>query len=153
MKFIKNYLGAAFLLFFLLFWSTLTLIFDCQTLRGMTEQLRTLSFQEAQGQLLQSSVETHEDSDGGDMYRLQVQYRYQVGGMEYTSHTYRFGNLSSNDKFAHQRSEELASKTNVTVYYNPAIPQQAVLVRGIEGLDLFCLLFMTPFNMVMLAGW
>jgi hypothetical protein len=41
----------------------------------------------------------------------------------------------------------------VTVYYHPRDPGDSVLTTGIEGMDLFMALFLTPFNLVMLALW
>ena len=143
MNFFASRAVAAFLLFFILFWSSLTLAFDYQLFSGVLDQLRTLSFQSTQGEILQSSVKTHKNSDG-DTYSLIVSYRYQVNSTEYTSDKYRFVN---------KLSRQFNSRPSVTVYFNPAIPSEAVLMQGIEGGDLFTVLFITPFNMVMLGGW
>src|SRR5207302_2842665 len=40
-----------------------------------------------------------------------------------------------------------------TVFYDPANPPDAVLQTGLNGQSLFMLLFLTPFNLVMLAIW
>jgi Protein of unknown function (DUF3592) len=152
MNFFASRAIAAFLLFFILFWSSLTLAFDYQLFGGMLAQLRTLSFQSTQGEILQSSVKTHKNSDG-DTYSLIVSYRYQVNRTEYTSDKYRFGTMSTNYHAANKLSKRFNSHPSVTVYFNPAIPSEAVLMQGIEGVDLFTILFITPFNMVMLGGW
>ncbi len=143
----------AFLIFFILFWSCITLVFGYQILMSGARQLATMSFQETQGRIVQSSVKTRKDSDGANMYSLEVSYRYEVRGKEYFSNIYRVRPMSSNDNFAHQMSEQLREGTYVPVYYNPSRPSEATLVRGIEGVDLFTILFITPFNMVMLGGW
>ena len=142
----------AFLLFFILFWSSVTLAFDYQLFGAVISQLRTLSFESTEGKILQSSVKTHKNSDG-DTYSLNVSYRYQVNDTEYTSDKYRFGSMSANYRFVSKLSKRFNSHPSVTVYFNPAIPSEAVLMQGIEGVDLFTILFITPFNMVMLAGW
>jgi hypothetical protein len=41
----------------------------------------------------------------------------------------------------------------VPVYFNPQRPDEAVLIRGLEGSDLFLALFLTPFTVIMLALW
>jgi Protein of unknown function (DUF3592) len=143
----------AFLIFFILFWSAITLVFDRQILQSGFQQLGTTSFQETQGRIVNSSVKTHEDHEGADTYSLEVSYRYEVRGKEYFSNRYRYKAMSTNDGFAHRMSEELYEGVSIPVYFNPARPSEAVLVRGMEGIDLFTILFITPFNMVMLGGW
>jgi hypothetical protein len=143
----------AFLWFFILFWSSITLLLDRQMFLGMFQQLATLSYHETQGQVLQSDVKTHDTDEGSNTFSLEVSFHYQVSGKEYVSNRYRFGSLSASDSFAHQMSEQLSEQPAVPVYFNPAKPSEAVLVKGLEGIDLFCILFLTPFNMVMLVGW
>ena len=41
----------------------------------------------------------------------------------------------------------------VQVFYNPENPRDSLLFPGIEGSDLLLVLFLTPFNAVMLAFW
>ena len=40
----------------------------------------------------------------------------------------------------------------IDVYFNPGDPGESVLVRGLEGSDLFIWMFLTPFNLVLAAG-
>jgi hypothetical protein len=41
----------------------------------------------------------------------------------------------------------------VPVFYDPQAPATAVLERGLNGTELFLAMFLTPFNMIMLALW
>ena len=144
--------GAYFGGFFILFWTTITLSFDFFIGAGIYNQTRAKQFETAQGKVLISKVESHSDSDG-TTYKPIVHYEYEVDGKRIKNDVIRFQMTSSNDPYAREFVKSHPVGKQIDVYYNPERAEESVLVRGVEGADLFILMFMTPFNLVMLTGW
>lgn len=134
------------------FWTAIVGLFDVVIGHGIYNQLRTTQFVTAPGEILSSEVESDTDSDG-TTYRPKVTYEYEVNNEILRGNTIRYGEASSSDSYAHEFVADRPVGEIVDVYFNPSNPSDAVLVTGIEGSDLFMLMFMTPFNMVMLGGW
>jgi hypothetical protein len=147
-----KWIGGCFAVFWVSFWSLLTLIFDGFLLWGAYCQLVATGYPSVTGEIIQSVVHTESGSDG-DSYRPQISYTYTVDRVRYTGDTYRYGKMSSNDGNAARIVSAHPVGKSVAVYYNPSSPGDAVLRTGIEGTDLFLALFLTPFNVVMLFGW
>ena len=146
------------LLVFALFWSTLTLLFDGFMFVPMARQVIALNYATTPGTIVSSKVATA-DSDDGTVYGVKIEYTYSVDGQTYNGTRYRFGDQwkSSDHQWAYLAVAKFPAGAKVPVYYSPRHHQEAVLVTGLEGADLFLLAFMTPFNVVMLflahAGW
>jgi hypothetical protein len=143
--------------FFGLFWSTITLLFDAFNIIPMVRQVNAIRFPSAEGVMISSEVTRHSDSDGST-HGVAMGYSYTVAGREYEGHLYRYDKSASSDSAWAQRAvSERPPGRKVPVFYNPHNPEDAVLVPGILGSDLFMLAFMTPFNAVMLGfvwvGW
>lgn len=92
-----------------------------------------------QGQVIATKVveNTDTDSDGytSVTYTPMVTYRYQVAGQEYTSGKVAFGfrkGYSSRAK-ARQALANYSGDAQVTVYYDPSDPVEAVLERKVGG--------------------
>jgi hypothetical protein len=142
-----------FLLFFALFWSAIVGVFDVTVGRDVINAVRSTSFQATTGSVLSSKVTEH-SGDEGSTYSADIRYRYNALGYEWTGGTYRFGAYSNAGRrwardvvAAHRVGEP------VTVYYDASDPSLSVLKPGLDGSSLFMLLFLTPFNVVMLGLW
>jgi hypothetical protein len=91
------------------------------------------------GQITESRVahSTHTDSEGdsNDSYTPYVTYTYQVAGQEYTGRDIAFGFKQGYNNAS--KAEAVVGKyplgAQVSVYYDPADPQKAVLERQAGG--------------------
>ncbi len=144
--------GVLFAVVFVGFWSAVTLAFDGILFYAALRQLVATGYPSVIGVVSHSEVKEHSDSDGST-YRPEIKYIYRVGEQEYTGDRYRYGQMASGDRHAHRVVAAHPVGRELAVHYNPADPADAVLLTGLEGSDLFLAVFMTPFNMIMLAGW
>ncbi|HZH14394.1 MAG TPA: DUF3592 domain-containing protein [Archangium sp.] len=138
---------------FLIGWSAFTLTFDGKILKGLVRQSLAASYPHVPGTITHSQVVERRGGDGSS-YGFEVRYVYEAAGRQYEGTHYRYGDLTS----SHQRSMDgLARRfpagATVPVFHPPEAPADAVLVPGVQGHDLFMLLFLTPFNLMMLVGW
>ncbi len=96
------------------------------------KSLQALGWDESSCQILASSVATHSGEDG-PTYSVEVTYRYEVDGVEYTSDRYRFmGGSSSGYKGKRKVVDRLAPGTTTTCWVNPKDPGDAVIKRGLS---------------------
>ena len=147
--------GGGFGILWLLFWSSITLVFDGLWLWMIAVRVMTWSYASAEGTILESRVEHSRDSDGDTVYDAKIAYRYAVRGT-----TYR-GEFTGNMSFrmnggwgeAKWNVARYPPGKTVPVYYAADRPEISVLDRQLRGRDFFLPLFMTPFNIIMAAGW
>jgi hypothetical protein len=137
---------------FVFFWSVCTLFFDFWVGRDIVMQLPTYRYAATNGTITKSEVTEHAGARGGTTFAFHVKYDYLVGDDQYSGEWYRYEiSVTRND------AKELARRIKVgsrhAVYYDPGDPSQAVLLRGLEGRDFFLVMFLTPFNQVMIVGW
>jgi len=91
------------------------------------------------GQVSEARVSHHTstdaDGDTQDSYSPEVRYHYQTGGQEYDGSKIGFGfQQSFNSRSqAEQALTRFPEGSQVTVYYNPANPAEAVLERKAGG--------------------
>ena len=137
---------------FVTFWSAITLVFDGFIGYGMYNQSRAMNFESTTGTVLSSEVETHSDSDG-TTYKPVIEYKYEVAGQSYQADRIRFSMMSSGGSYANEMVAKYAKGKQIEVFFNPQVPGESVLIRGVQGSDLFLLFFMTPFNLIMVTGW
>jgi hypothetical protein len=102
--------------------------------------------------VLDSRVETHSDSESTS-YTSKVRYAYVVNGRRYESGCMRFGMTSGGRKASESFVRQHPPGSQMTVYYDPARPSQALLEPGVSGIDLFSILFLTPFLVIMAGSW
>ncbi|MDZ4779866.1 MAG: DUF3592 domain-containing protein [Planctomycetia bacterium] len=137
---------------FILFWSGLTLLADGAMLASAAWQIWSYTYAATDGIILKNEVVT--DSSGEDTtYDLDLSYEYRVAGQKFTGTKYRHSTMKTQGNWCRAIVERFPADSRRTVYYDPEQPERAVLLRGIEGLDLYIVLFLTPFNLVMLTGW
>ncbi len=142
-----------FLLFFAIVWSGFTVAFLAMDVRNGLRQWRTYGWQEARGRIVAIETKVYSDSDG-DTYGVDVKYRYTLAGKVLQGTRVKFGEGSSSDNWAARFVAAHPKGSTVTVYYDPASPGgEAVLMRGLDGQELFSLMFMMPFVCVAVFLW
>jgi hypothetical protein len=137
---------------FVFFWSFLTLIFDAVISVGAVLGLLALTFQPAPGTITRSDILVKHDSDG-DTAQPIVEYDYAVAGVPYHGERHSFTTFSGPVPMARMIADQYRAGDPVTVYYWQAAPAWCVLYRGLTPLDQALLLFIAPFNVVMIGGW
>lgn len=103
----------------------------------------TRSYSEATGRIVERSLKEATLTSGGNKtgprYERNVKYVYTVNGTEYSGIRISLTAVS----YSKPRAEEAlrALPEQVTVFYNPQNPQDALLERGGLALPIFVLLF------------
>ncbi len=142
------------LTFFGLFWSAITLAFDSFLGYSLINQLRAQTFAHTTGYITHSEVTTDNSGDDSPTHGVNIRYHYEVNNRSFEGDRFRYGAGSSSDSgWAERAVNQNREGAEVTVYYNPGNPSESVLSPGIDGSNLMMLLFMTPFNAVMLGFW
>ncbi len=101
--------------------------------RNWTRGNATRAWPQTQGRILRSFVlvERSSGSEGGTSYTPQVEYEYAVGGASYRCNRLRYGQTGSwGRKQAERTIAPFAVGSHTAVFFNPADPKQAVLLRG-----------------------
>jgi hypothetical protein len=143
----------AMFLLFILAWSAFTLSADGLILRDIARQSLTAFYSRAPGTITHSQV-TEQRGRKGPLYGFEVRYSYEVDGRKYEGKRYRSIDWRSSDREpAEDAVRRFPLGATVSVFHHPEAPADALLVTGVQGQDLFLLLFMNPFNLAMLAGW
>ncbi len=141
------------MIFFGLIWSAMTLLFDGFVVVPTVRQMAAMRYPTTEGTVLAAEVTQH-DGEDGYTYGVAMTYSYRVNGREYEGRRYRYQSGSSSDcGWAHAAVARHPAGSKTAVYYNPLHPEDAVLSPGVNGGDLFLVLFMTPFNAVMVGFW
>lgn len=143
-----------FLYFFGLIWLVVTLGVDGLFGYGVYRQTGAASYPAVPGVVTHSEViddySGGGEVDAGPTYRVDVKYDYEVGKTKYTGDKVRYGVGYGDEKLVRQFVKQHPRGTQVTVYYNPDEPGDAVLETGVQHLDYFLALFIAPFNFGML---
>lgn len=150
-------LGGCGLVIFGVFWSGITLVFDGLISYQCSRGIKSYQYVETTGKVTSSRVEETRDHKRKRSFRPQVEYDYLVDGKTLHGKVRTFGEATISGTGARHSAEGVLKRypvgQEVPVFYNPDDPQQAVLERGIGGNELLLVLFMTPFNGVMLGIW
>ncbi|MHB9082115.1 MAG: DUF3592 domain-containing protein [Pirellulaceae bacterium] len=144
--------GVGCVLFIAVFWSGFTLAFDFFIARAIFQQIQALTYSTATGTITSSEVEANDDGEG-TTYRPIIKYTYVVDDKRYEGDRYRYGQVGTGDRSAHRIVASYPVGMQVEVYHVPSDPVDAVLRVGLEGVDYFGLMFMLPFNLIMLMLW
>ena len=146
-------MSGVFLTIFTLFWTGMVLVFDGFMGHGIYKQYESTHYASVTGIIQRSEVTSHRGSKGGTSYSAEVEYKYEVAGQKFFGRKIRFGMSSSSYASASVIVGEHPIGSAATVYYNPGNPQECLLAPCVKGSDFMLLLFLTPFNMVMLGLW
>jgi hypothetical protein len=132
--------------------SGMILSFDGMCGHGIFKQVESAHYLPASGTVTYSGVVTHHGSKGGVSYSADIRYRYVVNGQAFGGARLRYdGSFSQGYAAAQGLVDAHPVNSAITVYYNPASPEDCVLFTGITGGTLVMPLFLTPFNMIMLG--
>lgn len=143
----------AFLTIFALIWSTFVLGFDGLMARNMFKQFESRRYAVTTGKVTHSEVKSSRGSKGGTSYTAVIKYSYEVDGKGFTGTRFRYNQNSSDATYANDLVDARPAGAMVQVFYHPDNPQDSLLLPGINGSDFMMVLFLTPFNAVMLGFW
>jgi hypothetical protein len=147
-------IGRGFLIFFCFFWTAIVCMIDYAVGFGVINGLRAEGFASTTGAITHSEVTVH-SGRRSKSYGVDIRYSYNVNDQAFEGGTYRYSNTSSSSDrdWAHETVRAHPVGAPITVHYDAGNPRDSVLMPGIEGADLFVLMFLTPFNVAMLAMW
>ena len=87
-----------------------------------------------EGRITRSLVDHSTDAEGGDSYSPEVTFVYVADGRSYEGRTIKFGeNSYSSERKAQEILSHYPMGQTVTVFYDPAHPDKAVLEPGVSG--------------------
>jgi hypothetical protein len=135
-------------------WTVATIGFDVALVRGVVQEVRAADWPTTPGRVISAEIKVEHDSESGSSYTPQIRYLYTVNGTDYGGDRIRFGFNNAGKSHARQVVEGHQPGSGVVVHYDPNSPGRAVLETGIlTGNDLFGVIFLVPFKVVMLASW
>jgi len=108
---------------------------------GLVQQRQALALQTwtpVTGSVLASELHSRTEWKDGlqrTLYMPNITYTYTVGGRAYTSNRYSLGAETewSKPQFVESQLKKHPAGSQVTVYYNPTAPAEAVLARRLSG--------------------
>lgn len=141
------------LLIFAVVWSLLTLAFDRLIGYSVYRQIRAESHPSVPGVITRCEVVSESSGDNAT-YDVGVGYEYKVGAKEYKCDMYRWGSYITSDPTPVQTFvTQHPPGTKVSVYYDLDEPGDAVLQPGVQNMNFFFVLLLTPFNVAMAGVW
>ncbi len=147
-------MGRVIFVVFLIGWSTATIALDRHFGSAIVRQVQASGFPTVAADILESRIEQTGSGKKGASYKPVIRYRYTHAGQTHESDQWRYLSVPTNMK---RDSTRVVARfplgSRATAYVNPRDPTDAVLAPGIQGLDAFMILFMVPFNTVMIGGW
>ncbi len=144
---------SGFLVLFTLFWSAGVLFFDGFMAKSFFKQYESGHYPAVTGTVTHSEVKSHRGSKGGTTYQAVIHYRFEVDGQTFTGARLRYNPASSDSASARSLVDDHPAGAAVRIFYDPKNPQDSLLFPGITGADYLMVLFLTPFNAVMLGFW
>lgn len=130
-------------------WSAGTIAMDVLFVRITTQQYHARDYLPTQGLVLKCD-QVEKSSGDGTSYDVDIEYVYSVADQEFQGTRIRYYKLWGKSWV----SEFVAAhppQTRITVYYHPADPADAVLIRDLDGGPLWMAMFAVPFNVAMLG--
>lgn len=98
------------------------------------------------GTIITSEVEYHHSNEGSGTYHARVMYDYEVQGVLYSGDQVAYGDYgSSSPSHARQIVNRYPKAQQVTVFYDPYTPKEAVLEPGLKGQAFFLPIFGSVF--------
>jgi hypothetical protein len=149
----KSIACGCFLAVFGLAWTAGVGFFDVVEFDGICHQLLALRYNTAPGRIILSELKESRADRGRKVYSPNIHYTYEVDGTPYQGDRYRYGQMATGDKSYEKIIAEFPVGAAVTIYYRSSDPKDSLLQPGVMGSDLFILLFLLPFNVVLLGIW
>jgi hypothetical protein len=131
---------------FLFVWCAGVFYIDAMFFWNILRQAQTLGYAETTGTITSSQIQ------GKKSRYLSVTYTYTVGGQVLKGSRFRTNVVGTNTGAAERHAAAYPVGREVPVYYDPADPTEAILVKGPTGVDLFIIWFLLPFNVVAFGG-
>ena len=141
-----------FLLLFIMAWSSGVLIADADFGNGVYRAIQSLDFVPVEGKVLRCEMKKT-PSDEGYSWAVDIDYTYLVDNQRFIGNRLRVGPTLPSRHGVEEFVEEHPVDSAITVYYDPANPENAVLTQGLHNSGVFLFLFLWPFNLVMLLLW
>ena len=149
----ERLIGSGFAAFWLLWWSLFTLLFDSMIVFHTLKTWQARSYPSVSGEIIHSDVRRDAGNEGNS-FRADVRFRYTVNGAEFTGQRLHFfGFHENNPVLIKGVIEHFPIGKQVEIFYNSDDPSDSALSRTLDGLPLFMLLLLTPFNLIMVGGW
>lgn len=111
------------------------------SMANAVKAFQTNNWPQTQGIVLSSGIEKQSSSKGPGKYIPVIRYSYAVGLNNYISKRYSPSILTGTALWAKQIADSYPEKTTVTVYYQPAKPENSTLVTGLHSSDYWMLIF------------
>lgn len=143
-------MAGGFMCMWLLFWSSIVMVFNFFCVNNLIMQQRAYSFPTTTGSITHSAV-IPGDSDSSP--RPDVKFEYFVGKQKLEGSEVRFGGMHSSMDDADEIVARYPVGSETKVYYEANRPTNSALEIGWATMDFFMPLFLMPFNMVMIGGW
>lgn len=138
---------------FIVFWTLIVSLMNVMAvIVPVAQQIPTYWFESVQGIVKHSKVEVHR-GDKSNTFSVDISYDYTVAQQTWTGDQLRYSPMNSNGNYAKRFVADHPPGSLITVYFDPKKPEESVLIRGIEGSDLFTAFFFLPFNLILIAGW
>ena len=106
-------------------------------LRGVRKAWATSKWPTVTGAMIESSLSSSRTFPGGGPFVVAVRYTYEVDGRVFQSERLRYGHDSFDNTYLEGAARKLLTRYSVgnpvTVRYNPADPNEAVLEGGVTG--------------------
>lgn len=151
---LDNWLAAGAMLVAFLIGTGLTVYVDAIVGWNIFRQIQSADFPTVTGQLLKSDAKLYDDSGDAALwnYEPDLAYSYTIDGREYQGTRFRYGAYTMWRSTSTAVTNQLPRPGDVTVFYNPHLPADAILSPGITGSDIFIPLCLLPFNAMVLIG-
>jgi hypothetical protein len=139
---------------FVLIWTIVTGAADLTVAGGLWQQLRSLGFDQTEGTITKSEVETRKGNKGRTYRALDLAYEYDANGRRYTGNAYETWPTGGvTEARVDEVHGELPAGARVPVYYDPDSPTTAALHPGLTGQGLMTAWFIGPFNVAAVGLW
>jgi hypothetical protein len=136
-------------------WSGMVLLFDGLIGYQFLHQFESRNYSSTTARITHSEVIRRTGSKGGTVYEPDIRYHYEVNGQVFDSTRLRYGteSISSSVNWATRLVNEHPVGLETQIYFNPKNPADSLLLPGLDGSDIFGILFLMPFNMIALVFW
>ncbi len=147
----ERWLNASPAVLGLLLWSLIVLVPDGLLLFLTAKNVVAQWYPSVPGEITHSA----EQREVSESFDAKVRFRYVVNGQELTGQRLHFLNLrdTSQPSKAQRTLARYPVGQRVDVIYNPNDPSDSALDRTLNGMPLSFVLFLLPFNLLMVAGW
>ena len=99
---------------------------------NLSKARESAGWTETEGEVIASDVDRKGSSSSSNRWRARVRYKYSVNGEVFECDRVDFVKANMSLTKAKERAGQYSAGTQVTVYYDPADPSEAVLENGVK---------------------